>query len=194
MGLAVSRADVRGRGRAAALTPSPSRVAHGPIPACALVIVADLSTGSRACRRHPPATKSRPRRVLPPACERPLCVHQTAICPRWLQCSRPSGCLEGPRASAPQPPFPLRRRVRRLQPVPRRQWTLRCHSRSRGQESQFPAPSGKQPGAARRPEAVAPPCVPRSAVALVPRSSAKELARPSRPSPHALVTSAACPF
>lgn len=34
----------------------------------------------------------------------------------------------------------------------------------------------------------------RSAVALVPRSSAKELARPSRPSPHALVTSAACPF
>lgn len=45
MGLAVSRADVRGRGRAAALTPSPSRVAHGPIPACALVIVADLSTG-----------------------------------------------------------------------------------------------------------------------------------------------------
>lgn len=89
---------------------------------------------------------------------------------------------------------PLRRRVRRLQPVPRRQWTLRCDSRSRGQESQFPAPSGKQPGAARRPEAVAPPCVPRSAVALVPRSSAKELARPSRPSPHALVTSAACPF
>lgn len=107
VGLAVSRADVRGRGRAAALTPSPSRVAHGPIPACALAIVADLSTGSRACRRHPPATESRPRRVLPPACERPLCVHQTAICPRWLQCSRPSGCLEGPRASAPQLPFPI---------------------------------------------------------------------------------------
>lgn len=76
---------------------------------------------------------------------------------------------------------PLRRRVRRLQPVPRRQWTLRCHSRSRGQESQFPAPLGKQPGAARRPEAVAPPCAPRSAVALVPRSSAKEGTGPALP-------------